>query len=148
VTSRHTKTPVPYSAAQMFDLVADVDQYPAFLPWCVALRVIKKDIDDGQGTLTADMVVAYKVFREKFRSKVTLDRAHYAIDVCYQDGPFKNLENRWRFIDQPDGGSVIDFEIIFEFKNFILQAAAQAVFDKAFSRMSEAFVTRADEIYG
>jgi len=132
----------------MFDLVADVDQYPVFLPWCVALRVIKKDIDDGQGTLTADMIVAYKVFREKFRSKVTLDRAHYAIDVCYQDGPFKNLENRWRFIDQPDGGSVIDFEIIFEFKNFILQAAAQAVFDKAFSRMSEAFVTRADEIYG
>ncbi|MBL4620226.1 MAG: type II toxin-antitoxin system RatA family toxin [Marinicaulis sp.] len=148
MTSRHTKTPVPYSAAQMFDLVADVDQYPVFLPWCVALRVIKKDIDDGQGTLTADMIVAYKVFREKFRSKVTLDRAHYAIDVCYQDGPFKNLENRWRFIDQPDGGSVIDFEIIFEFKNFILQAAAQTVFDKAFSRMSEAFVMRADEIYG
>jgi len=132
----------------MFDLVADVDQYPAFLPWCVALRVIKKDIADGQGTLTADMIVAYKVFREKFRSQVTLDRAHYAIDVSYQDGPFKNLENRWRFIDQPDGGSVIDFEIIFEFKNFLLQAAAQAVFDKAFSRMSDAFVARADEIYG
>ncbi len=147
MTSRHTKTPVPYTAAQMFDLVADVDQYPQFLPWCVALRVIKQDIADGQGTLTADMIVAYKVFREKFRSKVTLDRAHYAIEASYLDGPFKNLENRWRFIDQSEGGSVIDFEIIFEFKNFILQAAAQAVFDKAFSRMSEAFVMRADEVY-
>ncbi len=104
MTSRHTKTPVPYTAAQMFDLVADVDQYPAFLPWCVALRVIKKDIAEGQGELTADMIVAYKIFREKFRSKVTLDRAHYAIDVSYQDGPFKNLENRW---SGPAGASFI-----------------------------------------
>ncbi len=131
----------------MFDLVADVDRYPAFLPWCVALRIIKQDIVDGQGVLTADMVVAYKVFREKFRSKVTLDRTNYTIETSYLDGPFKSLENHWRFMDQPDGGSLIDFEITFEFKNVLLQAAAQAIFDKAFSRMSEAFVTRADEIY-
>ena len=148
MTSRQTTTLVPYSAAQMFDLVADVDNYPAFLPWCVALRVLRKDVHEGQGTLTADMVVAYKVFREKFRSKVTLDRANYAIEASYLDGPFKNLENHWRFIEQPEGGSLIDFEIVFEFKNFLLQTAAQAVFDRVFARMSEAFVTRADEIYG
>jgi coenzyme Q-binding protein COQ10 len=132
----------------MFDLVADVEKYPAFLPWCVALRILQKDITDGQGLLTADMIVAYKVFREKFRSRVTLDRANYAIEASYLDGPFRTLENHWRFIDQPEGGSMIDFEITFEFKNFLLQAAAQAVLDKVFARMSDAFVARADEIYG
>ncbi|MEZ5893624.1 MAG: type II toxin-antitoxin system RatA family toxin [Parvularculaceae bacterium] len=144
MTSRRTTTDVPYSAAQMFALVADVEKYPQFLPWCVGLRVIER----GEGTLTADMIVAYKVFRERFRSRVKLDAEGKRIDVTYVDGPFRNLENRWRFIDRPEGGSTIDFEIEFEFKNFLLQATAQAVFDRAFSRMSEAFVKRADEIYG
>ncbi len=132
----------------MFDLVANVEKYPEFIPWCIALRILKKDALDGQGTLTADMVVAYKVFREKFKSRVMLDRHHHAIDVTYLDGPFRSLENHWRFVDQPDGGSAVDFEIDFEFKNFLLQATAQAVFDKAFARMSEAFVKRADDVYG
>lgn len=132
----------------MFDLVADVERYPEFLPWCTALRIIQQDVRHGEGTMTADMVVAYKVFRERFRSRVTLGRAEKRIEAAYVDGPFRNLENRWRFTDKPEGGSEIDFEIAFEFKNFLLQATAQAVFDKAFARMSEAFVKRADEVYG
>ncbi len=130
----------------MFALVADVERYPEFLPWCVGLRIIEED--KSAGTLTADMIVAYKVFRERFRSRVRLDAENKRIEAAYVDGPFRNLENRWRFTDKPEGGSVIDFEIAFEFKNFLLQATAQAVFDKAFSRMSEAFVKRAEEVYG
>jgi coenzyme Q-binding protein COQ10 len=148
VTSRHTQTEVPYSADQMFALVADVERYPEFLPWCVGLRVIER----SETKITADMIVAYKVFRERFRSRVTLDPESRRIDVAYVDGPFRNLENRWRFTDKPSGGpssgSVIDFDIEFEFRNFLLQATAQAVFDKAFARMSEAFVKRAHEVYG
>lgn len=148
MTVRKTQTEVPYSARQMFDLVADIERYPEFLPWCSALRIVEKDVRDGEGTMTADMVVAYKVFRERFRSKVTLDRAAGRIDAAYVNGPFRNLENRWRFTDKPDGGSIIDFEIAFEFRNFLLQATARAVFDMAFARMSDAFVKRAEEIYG
>lgn len=133
----------------MFDLVADVDRYPEFLPWCVALRVIERDADEGgRGAVLADMVVAYKMFRERFRSRVALDRPAGKIDVEYVSGPFRSLRNCWRFIDKPGGGSVIEFEIDFEFRNFLLQATAQAVFDKAFSRMSGAFVARADDVYG
>lgn len=148
MTAKRTTTIVPHTADQMFDLVADVEKYPAFIPWCVALRILEKDVADGQGTMTADMVVAYKVFREKFRSHVILDRENKSIEARYLDGPFRNLENHWRFIDQPEGGSEIDFAIDFEFRNFLLQATAHAVFDKAFARMSEAFVKRADEVYG
>lgn len=148
MTIKKTQTEVPYSARQMFDLVADVERYPEFLPWCSALRIVQNDVREGEGTMTADMVVAYKVFRERFRSRVTLDRPAGRIEATYVDGPFRNLENRWRFIDKPEGGSIIDFEIAFEFKNFLLQATAQAVFDKAFARMSEAFVKRAEAVYG
>ena len=144
MTFRHTQTDVPYTADQMYALVADVEAYPEFLPWCVGLRIVER----GAANITADMIVAYKVFRERFRSKVALDRENKRIDVAYVDGPFRNLENRWRFTDKPEGGSVIDFEIKFEFRNFLLQATAQAVFDKAFARMSEAFVKRADDVYG
>ncbi len=148
MTAKQTTTIVPHTAHEMFDLVADVEKYPEFIPWCVALRIIKSNVVQGQGTLSADMIVAYKVFREKFRSKVSLDRKNGAIDVEYQDGPFRSLQNKWRFIDHPEGGSVIDFHIDFEFRNFLLQATAHAVFDKAFARMSEAFVKRADVVYG
>ncbi|WP_428409654.1 type II toxin-antitoxin system RatA family toxin [Hyphococcus sp.] len=144
MTARHTQTEVPYTADQMFALVADVEKYPEFLPWCAALRVIER----SENALTADMVVAYSVFREHFRTRVTMDRVNKSIDVAYVNGPFRNLENRWRFTDKAEGGSVIDFEIEFEFKNFLLQATAQAVFDKAFARMSEAFVKRAEDVYG
>lgn len=148
MTQKRTTTHVPYAAGQMFDLVADVEKYPEFLPWCVALRVLQNSAVDGQGGLKAEMIVAYKVFRERFRSKVLLDRAAGTIDAEYMNGPFRSLQNHWRFTDKPEGGSVIDFEIAFEFKNFVLQATAHTVFEKAFARMSEAFVKRADEVYG
>lgn len=144
MTARRTTTEVPHSAAEMFALVADVERYPEFIPWCVALRVVER----GEGTLLADMVVAYKVFRERFRSRVTLDPVAGRITATYVDGPFRTLRNEWAFKDRPEGGSTIDFLIDFEFRNFILQATAQQVFDKAFARMADAFVARAMKVYG
>lgn len=148
MTGKRTETDVPHKAHEMFDLVADIEKYPDFLPWCVALRIMRSDVTAGSGEMTADMIVAYKVFRERFRSRVRLDRARLAIDVDYMDGPFRTLKNSWRFADLPEGGSRVYFEIEFEFRNLVLQATARQVFDKAFARMSDAFVIRADEVYG
>lgn len=131
----------------MFDLVADVKRYPSFLPWCVALRITDSRANGAIDLITADMVVAYKVFRERFKSKVSLERQAHSIDVEYIDGPFKNLRNSWRFHDLEESGSTVEFEIDFEFRNPILQTTARAVFDKAFLRMSEAFVERANTLY-
>jgi len=132
----------------MFSLVADVERYPEFLPWCVALRIVDRRIEDDVEFLTCDMVVAYKVFREKFRSLVRLNSKARAIDVDYVNGPFRSLRNDWGFSDLPNGGSKVDFSIAFEFRSLVLQATAQAVFEKAFLKMSEAFVERARTVYG
>lgn len=148
MTSRRTTTDVPFSAQQMYDLVADVEHYPEFLPWCIALRVVDRQVKDGAGALLADMIVAYKVFREKFRSKVTLDPASHSIDAHYTEGPFSALRTRWRFADYAEGGSNIDFFIEFRFRSTILHTTAIMVFEKAFARMTDAFVARAFEIYG
>ncbi|GJL94946.1 MAG: ubiquinone-binding protein [Hyphococcus sp.] len=131
----------------MYALVADIEKYPEFLPWCVALRILKDETTQQGGKILSEMVVAYKVFRERFKSEVTLSPEANQIDAHYVDGPFQHLRNQWRFEDLPDGGSIVHFLIDFEFKNVILQAAAQSVFEKAFVRMSEAFVKRADEVY-
>ncbi len=148
MTSRTTSADVPYSAAQMYDLVADVERYPEFLPWCIALRVLNRDLSEAGGKLRAEMIVSYKVFRERFKSGVALNAADKMIDVIYIDGPFRRLHNQWRFEDKPDGGSTIHFFIAFEFRNILLQSTARVVFEKAFARMSEAFVARADDLYG
>ena len=148
MTSRRTRTLVPYSAAQMFALVGDIESYPEFLPWCVALRVVDRRPDAEATLAVADMVVSYKVFREQFRSIVRLDRPASRIDVDYVDGPFRSLKNAWAFRDAPEGGSEVDFTIEFQFRSALLQATAQAVFEKAFLRMSEAFVERARIVYG
>lgn len=150
MTNRSSTRIVPYSADQMFDLVADVERYPEFIPWCMALRVASRRRDEPIEYVTADMVVAFRVFREKFRSLVRLDRPQHVIDTEYVDGPFRSLRNKWRFVDRPPeegGGCHVHFDISFEFRNFILQATAQSVFDKAFSRMTDAFVTRAETVY-
>lgn len=144
MTWRRTTTEVPYSAAEMYALVADIERYPDFIPWCVALRVVER----GETTLLADMVVAYRVFRERFRSRVTLDPAAGRITAEYVDGPFRMLKNEWSFRDRESGGSIVDFLIDFEFRSLILQATAQTVFEKAFARMSDAFVARAKAVYG
>ncbi|MEO1251011.1 MAG: type II toxin-antitoxin system RatA family toxin [Pseudomonadota bacterium] len=147
MTTRRTKTVVPYSPAQMYDLVADIEKYPVFLPWCLGLRVVERDLENGEGILLADMIVAYKVFRERFRSKVFLDPRAHTIDAHYTHGPFERLQTRWHFSEIEGGGTQIDFFIDFAFRNAVLQTTARMVFEKAFARMTEAFIARADDLY-
>ena len=131
----------------MFELVADIEQYPDFLPHCAGLRVVSRKGDANKGEVTADMLVAFKVFREKFRSRVSVDKPAGHIGVEYADGPFKTLLTNWRFVDKPEGGSVVHFEIDFEFSNLLFQTTAQLIFDKAFAKMCDAFVDRAYDVY-
>lgn len=138
------KRKLPFTPEQMFDLVADVEKYPQFLPWCVATR-IKSRKSDG---VTADMVIGYKVFRERFTSVARFDRAAMRIDVEYKEGPFKYLNNHWLF--EPDGkaGCAIDFYVDFEFRSQLLEKAITAVFNEAVRRMVSAFEKRAQALYG
>lgn len=148
MTAKTTASEVSYTAAQMYALVADVCRYPEFLPWCVALRVLELQSEEPLELLTCEMIVAYRVFRERFKSRVTLDPAAFRIEARYLDGPFRTLRNEWRFEDREGGGSIVHFHIDFEFRSLILQATAQAVFEKAFLKMSDAFVDRARAVYG
>ncbi len=134
---------LPYSAEQMFDLVADVGRYGEFLPWVVATRV-KSDSDTE---MVADMLVGFKALREKFTSRVH-KRRPWEIEVHYVDGPLKDLDNRWTFAPLPDGGCEVDFSVEFTFKNRVFEALAGQYFDRAFRKMVAAFETRADELYG
>jgi len=146
--SFRTVRPVPHSPSQMFDLVADVERYPEFVPLCESLRVRRRS-QSGEGieSLVADMSVGYKAIRESFTSRVTLDRARLRIDVEYVDGPFRYLENRWVF-RSTSGGSEIDFHINYEFRNFALGLLMGAMFDRAFRKFTTAFEERARDIYG
>lgn len=132
----------------MFDLVADIDRYAEFLPWCGAARVTKRAPgDDDTEILLADMVIAYKAFRGAYSSRVMLDRASLKIEVTHERGPFKHLRNHWRFIAQPDGSCVVDFFIDFEFENIIIRKLMGLVFGEAVRRMVQAFEARAFAIY-
>lgn len=146
-TFRSTQT-VGHSPVQMFDLVADVERYPEFLPLCESLRVLRRS-QSGEGveTLVAVMGVGYKAVRESFTTRVTLDRPRLRILVEYVDGPFKYLENRWTFKPHA-AGSEVDFFISYEFRSLTLGLLMGSVFDKAFRRFVGAFQDRADEIYG
>ncbi|WP_031550961.1 type II toxin-antitoxin system RatA family toxin [Parvularcula oceani] len=143
----HERRALPYSPEQMFDLVADVESYPRFIPWVEALRVLRSDVEDGQGTLTADMSVGYKMFRESFRSEVTLDRDAKTIGVNYIRGPLKSLTNDWRF-EPAEGGCVVDFTITFSFRNRLMQMAANQLMEKGFMRLVGAFEAEARRRYG
>lgn len=134
---------LPQTPQQLFDLVADVENYPRFLPWCVACRIKRRDGD----VIWADLVVGFKMLREKFTSKVTLTRPN-RIDVAYLEGPFRYLNNHWTFTSLPDGGTEIGFYIDFEFRSKMLQTLIGAVFNEAVRRMVGAFVKRAEEVYG
>ena len=136
-----------HTSEQMFDLVADIGKYPDFLPWCVALRIRERGLEDGADMQVADMVIGFKMFREKFSPKVLCQRPG-RIDVTYFDGPFKYLNNHWIFESSIDGGCMIDFYVDFEFKSRIFQAAIGAVFNEAVKRMIHSFEKRADELYG
>ena len=135
---------LPYTPEQMFALVADVGRYQEFLPWCIASRVNKRESD---AVFYADLVVGYKMFRERFSSKVILTPPH-EIQIEYLKGPLKNLKNRWQFIRQPDNSCLIDFSVEFEFSNVALQTLANMFFNEVVKRMVGAFETRAEQLYG
>jgi coenzyme Q-binding protein COQ10 len=134
---------LPYSQKQLFDLVASVERYPEFLPWCSAARITRHDGD----TFHADLVVRFKMFKERFASRVTL-HPHSQIDVEYINGPFRYLNNHWHFIEAEDGGCVIDFYVDFEFRSRVLQKLIGLLFNEAVSRMVGAFEARARQLYG
>ncbi len=134
---------LPYSAEQMFDLVADVGRYNEFLPWVIATRVRS----NNETEMVADMVVGFKAIRERFTSRVTKDRPR-EIDVHYVDGPLSDLDNVWTFRPIDENACEIDFAVDFQFKNRVFQAIAGQYFDRAFRKMVAAFEERAHELYG
>jgi len=131
-----------YTPEQLFELVADVRRYPEFLPWCVGARVVSRT----DGELVADLTIGFKMFRETFRSQVTLERPHH-IHVRYLNGPFRYLNNHWRFLPHPQGTEV-DFFVDFEFRSRLLQAVIGTVFNEAVRLMVRAFERRAMQLYG
>ncbi len=143
------KRKMPYSAQQMYDLIADVNAYPQFLPWCVGARIRKRSLlPDGAEVMEADLVISFKLFREKFGSRVTLYPDERRIDVAYLDGPFRYLNNHWKFTDLPEGGCEADFFVDFEFKSAVMQAVIGVVFNEAMQRIVRAFEDRAKDLYG
>ena len=134
----------------MFELVADVAKYPQFLPWNSAARIRARrpGPEPDSEILEADLVISFKVFRERFGSRVTLFPAINRVDTEYLDGPFKYLRSWWQFRDRPEGGCDVDFFVDFEFKNAILQGVIGVVFDQAMKRIVKAFEDRAQTLYG
>lgn len=144
----HSETrPMPYSAKQIYDLVADIGSYPKFLPWVAGARITGVRANKAAKIVDADLIVSFKLFRETFGSCVTLNPDALAIDVEYIDGPFKYLNNHWRFEDTATGCNVI-FHVDFEFKSRLLQATIGVVFNEAMQRIVRAFEERADALYG
>jgi coenzyme Q-binding protein COQ10 len=139
---------VKHGAAKMFDLVADVEHYPEFVPLCQSLKVRQRIKEGGKDVIIADMTVAYKLLRETFTSRVTLDRANLQILVEYLEGPFRRLDNTWKFRDVDDRTSDVEFFIAYEFRSRTLGMLMGAMFEAAFRRFAVAFERRADQVYG
>lgn len=140
---------VQHPAAQMFDLVSDVEAYPQFLPLCKSLHVLERHRDGDRQVFVARMQVGYKSIRESFKTRVTCDRAANHILVEYIDGPFRYLKNSWAFRDTPDhAGAQVHFHIEYEFKSRMLGLVMGGMFDQAFRRFADAFERRADQVYG
>ncbi len=138
--------PMPHSADQMFDLVADIGKYPEFLPWCTGARIRSTHEIEGGSVVEADLIISFKLFRERFTSRVTLHPADYKIEVEYLDGPFKYLINHWHFIPT-ETGCIADFHVDFEFKSKVLQGVIGVVFGEAMRRIVRAFEDRAKALY-
>jgi len=134
---------LPHTPQQLYDLVADVEKYPEFLPWCVAARIKQRE----ERRVLADLVIGYKLVRERFTSEVKLSPEALRIDVAYTEGPFKYLNNHWIF-NPVEGGTEIDFYVDFEFNNKLLQKIIEVFFNEAVKRMVGAFETRALQLYG
>ena len=146
--SFRTSHVVRHTPEQMFDLVADVEAYPQFVPLCQSLRIRRRSTRaDGAEVIVAEMEVGYKKIRERFSSRVTLDRAAKKIEVEYIDGPFSHLENLWRFSPTEDGRCRVEFFIAYEFRSRALAGLMGSMFERAFRMFAEAFEARADKIY-
>ncbi len=143
-----TKRRVRHSAADMFDLVADVERYPEFVPLCRSMRILRRTQADGRDIVIAKMTVAYKLLQESFTSRVTLDRDRMQILVEYLDGPFSRMENRWEFHPASDTTCEVAFFIAYEFRSRTLGLLMGGVFDAAFRRFASAFEQRADTVFG
>ncbi len=138
---------LPYTPEQLFALVAQVEKYPEFLPWCIGSRITKREKNaKGLDVFYADLVIGYKMARETFGSKVTLNSPDH-IHVEYLSGPMKYLSNHWRFIPGPNGSCTIDFYVDFEFKNSFFQSLIEVFFSKAVDKMVKAFEDRANALY-
>ena len=137
------KRKVPYTEEQIFNLVADIDKYPEFLPWCVGARI--RSADDE--LIVADLMIGYKLLRERFTSRVTLDRAKWKIETEFTDGPFKFLRNQWEFKSCPEGCQIV-FLVEFEFRSTVLQKLVSVLFNEVVLRMVSAFEKRAYFLYG
>ena len=134
---------LPYTREQLFDLVADIERYPEFLPWCVGARIRERKDNE----IVGDLLIGYKMVRERFTSRVVLSRPD-RIDVSYSEGPFKYLNNHWLFLPQSDGRCLIDFYVDFEFRSKMLQKIMEMFFTEAVKRMVAAFEARAHALYG
>lgn len=139
---------VKHSAQNMYDLVADIESYPQFVPLCDALVIRSRENSDNGQVLMADMTVAYKILRETFRSKVQMNAEAAEITTEAVQGPFRNMKNTWKFISVDENSCDVEFSISYEFRTFALQMLVGGLFDKVFRKFSGAFETRADEIYG
>jgi len=139
---------VRHAASDMFDLVADVERYPEFVPLCQSLTVRQRSEEEGKEVIVADMTVAYKLLRERFTSRVTLDRSRLEILVEYLEGPFRRMNNRWSFRPVDDHACDVEFFLAYEFRSRTLAVLMGSVFDAAFRRFAAAFERRADQVYG
>lgn len=139
---------MPYSAQQIFDLVADVERYPEFLPWTAAARIrARREIDGGE-EIDADLVISFRVFRERFTSRVQMYPDQGRIETTYLDGPFRYMHSTWSMRDSEMGGCIVDFHVDFEFRSAMLQRLIGVVFDQAMRRIVAAFEARAKALYG
>ena len=137
---------MPYSADEMYALIADVDAYPKFLPWCAGCRVRGRRMAGAAEIVDADLIISFKVFRERFGSRVVLWPEQKKIDTEYIDGPFRYMRSNWAFEDA-EGGCNVTFFVDFEFRNAILQGIIGVVFNEAMQRIVRAFERRAAELY-
>jgi coenzyme Q-binding protein COQ10 len=138
-----------HSAEDMFSLVADVERYPEFLPMCTGLKVLRREArGEGVEVVVAAMSVGYRMIRETFTTRVTMDRPALTIQVEYLSGPFSHLENTWRFKPIDERSCEVEFYIAYEFKSRTLGLLVLSVFDTAFRKYADAFERRADLVYG
>ena len=131
----------------MYDLVADVGRYPEFLPWCAAARIRSREDRGDHEVMEADLVISFKVFRERFGSRVVLKHSQLRIETEYVDGPFRHMKSNWDFADA-EGGCDVSFDVDFEFRNAVLQGMIGLVFNEAMHRIVRAFEARARALYG